>query len=158
MRQTQTLVRLALLSTLVLVFFTNGKGQNPPQEDEFAITIEGICTFPVLIEIAGKVKFIELSGGRTIIVSPRSFVTLTNLDEPSKQEVMPITGAFHETISPNGDIESVVTGRNLLVGFDPDALFVVTVGDFSFVFDENSNLIQPVTGNGRMIDICTLLE
>ena len=158
MRRIQTLVRFAFLATVVLGLLTNVNGQNPPEEAEDTFTIEGICTFPVLIEITGKVKFIELSGDKTIIISPRAFATLTNLDDPSKQEVLGITGAFHETILPNGDTETVVTGRNLLAGFDPDALFVLTIGNFSFVFDENFNLVQPVTGNGRVIDICALLE
>lgn len=145
----------ALLSAFVV---TNIHAQNRPEHFEESFSIEGICSFPVLVELSGKMKAMELTGGRTIIIAPDEFVVLTNLDDPSKQEVMAITGAFHETVFANGDTELVVTGRNLLVGLDPDALFVVTMGDFSFVLDENFNVVQPLTGKGRVIDICALLE
>jgi hypothetical protein len=137
---------------------TNAYAQNRPEHFEDSFTIEGICSFPVQLELSGKSKVIELADGKSIIIAPGEFATFTNLDDPSKQEILGITGAFHQSVLANGDTEFIVTGRNLLLGFDPDALFVVTVGNFSFVFDENFNLVQPVTGDGRVIDICALLE
>jgi hypothetical protein len=159
MRKIQRLIRGSFLATVLLgIFVTNGYGQNPPQEVEDTFTIDGICAFPVLVELSGKMKVIELAGGKSIIIAPRAFVTLTNLDDPSKQEIFGITGAFHQSVLANGDTEFVVTGHNLLVGFDPDAPFVLTVGNFNFVFDESFNLVQPIAGDGLVIDICARLE
>jgi hypothetical protein len=52
-------------------------------------------------------------------------------------------------------VETVATGRNLLG--DPDAGLVIAIGDFSFVFDAKGNLIQPLTGEGQLIDVCEAL-
>ncbi len=82
--------------------------------------------------------------------------TLTNLDNPENQETLNITGAFHQTTLENGDVVTVATGRNLLG--DPEAGFVLAIGDFSFVFDKEGNLIQPLSGEGQLIDICALLK
>ena len=132
--------------------------QGPPTEFEDTFTIEGICAFPVLVEVSGKTKTIELPGGRTLFTFPGEVGTLTNLDDPAKHETLSITGAFHQTILENGDVEFVATGRNLLIGFDPVDSFVITFGRFSIVFDSDFNIIQPLSGNGRVIDVCKLLE
>jgi hypothetical protein len=52
-------------------------------------------------------------------------------------------------------VVTVVTGRNLL--FDPFAGFVLAIGRFSYAFDAEGILIQPLEGIGRLIDICELL-
>jgi hypothetical protein len=36
--------------------------------------------------------------------------------------------------------------------------FVLAIGHFSFVFDSNGNLIQPLTGQGQLIDVCGLIN
>ena len=69
---------------------------------------------------------------------------------------MSITGAFHQSTDQNGNVTTVATGRNLLG--DPEAGFVLAIGDFSFVFDSNGNLIQPLTGQGQLIDVCSLIN
>jgi hypothetical protein len=51
---------------------------------------------------------------------------------------------------------TVVTGRNVL--FDPEAGFVLAIGTFSFAFDPAGNLVQPLSGRGRTIDICKLIQ
>jgi hypothetical protein len=50
----------------------------------------------------------------------------------------------------------VVTGLNLLG--DPDAGFVLAKGNFSFVFDKDGVLIQPLEGEGQLTDVCELLS
>jgi hypothetical protein len=116
---------------------------------------EGFCDFAILFHITGKTKTIALPGGRTITTSPGAVLTLANLDT-EKQETFGITGAFHQDTLPNGDLVTVGTGRNLL--FDPFAGLVLAIGRFSFVFDAQGNLIQPLAGRGRQIDICELLS
>jgi hypothetical protein len=64
-------------------------------------------------------------------------------------------GAFHVDRLENGDLETVVTGRNILG--NPVAGLVLAMGRFSFVFDAGGNLIQPLQGTGRLLDICELL-
>ena len=118
----------------------------------------GLCSFPMQLELSGKGKEITLPDGRRIITSPGLDVTATNLQN-GEQARFSITGTFFETTNPeNGDVTTVVTGRNLL--FDPDAGIVLLSGKFSFVFDAEGNLIQSfedTDGKGRVIDVCALL-
>jgi hypothetical protein len=53
-------------------------------------------------------------------------------------------------------VVTVVTGRNLLL--DPVQGFVLGIGHFSFIFDASENLVQPLKGQGQLIDLCALLE
>jgi hypothetical protein len=117
----------------------------------------GTCDFPLQLDVSGKGKVITLPDGRRILTSPGLHVTATNLDTPENQATFNITGAFHETTNPeNGEVTTKVTGRNLL--FDPEAGIVLTIGNFSFVFDAEGNLIQSFEGKGQVIDVCALLE
>jgi hypothetical protein len=49
-----------------------------------------------------------------------------------------ITGTFHQTTEGDGRIVTVITGRSLLG--DPEAGFVLAIGNFSFIFDADGNL------------------
>jgi hypothetical protein len=66
-----------------------------------------------------------------------------------------VTGAFHQTTTRDGSVVTVTTGRSLL--FDPQAGFVLAIGHFSFVFDADQNLIQPLEGQGQLVDACALI-
>ncbi len=115
----------------------------------------GLCSFPMQLELSGKGKEITLPDGRRIITSPGLDVTITNLDN-GEQTTFNITGSFHETTNPeNGEVTTLVRGRNLL--FDPEAGTVIAIGNFSFVFDAEGNLVQPLEGKGQLIDVCALL-
>jgi hypothetical protein len=120
----------------------------------FEIPAGVFCDFAFRVEPGGKAKTIELPGGRRIFISPGFTWTFTNLDT-GKRETFRIPGAFHQTILENGDVETVVTGRSILG--DPIAGLVLTIGRFSFVFDAEGNLIQPLQGTGRLIDVCEVL-
>lgn len=150
------IVLLALACGAALSVSALAQGQ--PSDVDESFTIEGICAFPVLVELRGKSNTIELPGGRIIFTSPRLTATLTNLDHPANHETLGITGAFHQTVLPNGDVELVLTGRNLLIGLDPEAGFVISIGRFSFVVDADGNIVQPLSGRGQLVDICALLE
>jgi hypothetical protein len=128
--------------------------QGRPTDVDVTFTGEGFCPFAILFHFGGKTKTITLPGKRTITTAPGAIATLTNLDNQN-QETFGITGAFHQDTLANGDLVTVVTGRNLL--FDPFAGLVLAIGRFSFVFDAEGNLIQPLAGTGRQIDICKLL-
>jgi len=79
-----------------------------------------------------------------------------NLDDPTKQVSLNITGSFHQTTTLNGTVVTTATGRNLLT--DPFAGVVLAIGKFTFAFDAAGNLIQPLQGKGQLIDLCALLE
>jgi len=130
----------------------------PPADVDETFPIEGICAFPVLVELNGKAKTIELPGGSILFTSPKLTATFTNLDDPSRQETLGITGAIRQTVLENGEVELVFTGRNLVIGFDALSGFVITVGRFSTALDADGNITQPLSGNGRLIDVCELLN
>jgi len=129
--------------------------QAPPEDVDQTFTFEGGCSFAILVHVVGKTKFIELPDGSTIMTNPGVVVTLTNLDN-QHQETFGITGAFHQDTLPNGDLVTVSTGRSLT--FDPVAGLVLIMGRFSWIFDAQGNLVQPLQGNGRVVDVCELLS
>jgi hypothetical protein len=109
----------------------------------------------VELHLTGKGKTIELPGGRTLVTSPGQTVVVTNLDDPSHSVTLKIPGAFHITTAPNGDVLTVVTGRNLL--FDPEAGFVLAIGRFQYRFDSGGNLVEPLNGRGQLLDVCQMV-
>jgi hypothetical protein len=152
-------VILALVVAVPMVS-AQGQGGKPQNVDEEPIDLDqgavfGNCDFPVRLEYSGKAKTLQLPGERFIFTSPELTATLTNLDT-GEQETVVITGAFHRTTLENGDVVTEATGRNLLG--DPEAGFVIAIGNFSYVFDAEGNLIQPLAGEGQLIDVCTLLS
>lgn len=116
----------------------------------------GECAFDVNVSLSGKAGKLTLPGGRFIFTSPRLKVALTNLSNPTKSVTLNITGAMHQSTQSNGDVVTVATGRNLLG--DPVAGFVLSIGNFSFVFDASGNLIQPLRGDGQLISVCKLIS
>lgn len=63
---------LKLAAFVILVALASGPvatnavaQQGPPTEFEDSFPIEGMCAFPLLVELNGKAKTIELPGGRT---------------------------------------------------------------------------------------------
>jgi hypothetical protein len=122
----------------------------------------GTCSFPVLLEASGKIKTIELPNGTTLFTFPGLDATLTN-PETGTSETYSVTGA-NRVLPPDEEdiVVTEVTGRNLLI--DPEAGFVVASGNFSFAFDtqgtpepEDDVLVQPLEGEGQLIDVCEAL-
>jgi len=152
-------ILLALVVAAPMVS-AQSNGGKPTHVDEEPIDLDsgavfGNCDFPVRLEYSGKAKTLQLPGERFIFTSPGLTATLTNVDS-GKQETVVITGAFHQTTLENGNVVTEATGRNLLG--DPEAGFVIAVGNFSYAFDAEGNLIQPLEGEGQLIDVCTLLS
>ena len=119
----------------------------------------GSCAFNMRVDVSGKAKTIELPNGAFVFTSPGLDATITNL-ENGEQATFNVTGSFHQTTAENGDVTTRITGRNL--PFDPDEGVNLTIGNFSFVFDKDGNLIKsfadPPVGNGQVIDVCELLS
>jgi hypothetical protein len=128
-------------------------GTIPPKD--VAKFFPGHCSFPIQLELSGKGKVITLPDDRRILTSPGLDVTVTNMDN-GEQATFNITGTLHETTNlETGEVTTVVTGRNLL--FDPEAGVVLTIGNFTYVFDAEGDLIQAFEGEGQVIDVCALL-
>jgi hypothetical protein len=136
----------------------SGRGSPPvPFSRSFIVpggSIPG-CDFDVEVSVNGLGGEIDLPGNRFIFTAPQLTATLRNLQNGGSV-TLNITEAFHQSTDQNGDIITVATGRNLLG--DPVAGFVLAIGHFSFVFDSNGNLIQPLTGQGQLIDVCGLIN
>jgi hypothetical protein len=156
------ILALTMAAPTVLAQSDNGVAPGPsPSSGTFTVNPDnpgGHCSFPLQLEVSGKGKTITQPDGSRILTSPGLDVTATN-PQNGEQARFSITGTFFETTAENGDVTTVITGRNLL--FDPDAGIVLLSGNFSFVFDAEGNLIKsfedPPAGNGQVIDVCALL-
>ena len=160
------ILALTMAAPTVLARSVNGVAPEDVNPDSEPIIINagdntvlgGSCDFPMRLDLSGKAKTIELPNGAFIFTSPDLDVTITNLDN-GEQASFNITGSFHQTTDPvTGDVTTRITGRNL--PFDPEAGVNLTIGNFSFVFDAEGNLIQSfedTDGKGQVIDVCALL-
>jgi hypothetical protein len=159
--------RLALTSLVLAAWATFGgehvaaqNGNSGLTEQIIDLTLEAgqACTFAVRLSGQGKTKTIAIAGGRSIITSPGLKVTVTNLADPTstKEVTLNVTGSSHVTTDANGVSTYVVTGRNL--NLDPNAGFVLSSGRFTFAVDRSGNLVQPLSGNGQLTNVCSLIE
>jgi len=153
-------VILALTMAAPTVLAQEGPPNGGAPEDVSGIVppefFPGTCDFPLQLEVNGKAKTIELPNGGFIFTSPGVDVTITNLDTPENQATFNITGSFHQTTNlETGDVTTLARGRNLLS--DPEAGTVIAIGNFSYVFDAEGNLVQGLEGKGQLIDVCALL-
>ena len=159
------ILALVVAAPTVLARSVNGVAPEDVNPDSEPIIINagddtvlgGSCDFPIQLDLSGKAKTIELPNGAFIFTSPDLDVTITNLDN-GEQASFNVTGSFHQTTAENGDVTTVITGRNL--PFDPEAGVNLTIGNFSFVFDAQGNLLQSfedTDGKGQVIDVCALL-
>jgi hypothetical protein len=116
--------------------------------------------FPLEFALSGKSKEIDLPDDRVIIVSPGLEATLTNLDDPSNSLTLNITGSFHQTTLEDGSVLTEFDGRNLLADpfiDDGEPGLVLAIGHFSFIVDNQGNLVQPLEGQGQVVNVIDLL-
>jgi hypothetical protein len=148
----------ALLALLLLALAGTASAAPPEPINSPTQTFRGVCDFPVLAELSGKLKTIELPGGRTLLTAPGLRVTLTNLEEPANQVTYVVTGTYLTRELSDGNLFVVARGRNIIFG--PDIGAFLTIGRFTFVgFNDEGNTIAltPPTGKGRVIDVCDRL-
>lgn len=137
--------------------------QSPPvpQNDVIVVPAKSAffaCDFDLRIQLVGKGGFLTLPGGRflSITTSPGLKATLTNLAN-NHAATVDVSGTNRHSLDPYGNNVYNVAGRNLLG--DPTTGLVVAVGDFSFVFDSSgTTLVKPLSGHGRLIDACLLVQ
>jgi hypothetical protein len=150
---------LVVAAPMVLAQSDNGAA---PQEvsvtygPEVLAQFPGHCSFPMQLEVSGKTKTVEQGNGGVIITSPDAFATITNTAN-GEQATFNITGSAHKSTLENGNVKTVMTGRNFAL--DPVAGTFISIGRFTFVNDptDTTNIV-PVSGEGRMIDVCALLS
>ncbi len=151
-------VILALTMAAPTVLAQSDNGKAPVDvSDTFTVNpgdIPGACDFPMQLEVSGKQKTITLPDGTLILTSPGLHVTVTNLDN-GEQARFSITGPFHQSTNETGQVTTLARGRSLL--FDPVAGTVIASGNFSYVFNADGTLAQPLEGEGQLIDVCALL-
>jgi hypothetical protein len=144
----------ALALTVALLVLPKAASAAPPEPVNFTETLgPEYCGFPVLYEVSGKNKAIELPNGDVLFKNPGVRVTLTNL-ETGEQVTYVATGSARLTELEGGDLLLVTTGRTVLS--NPSIGVLVPIGRFTFVIDEEGNFSQP-TGNGRLLDACAQL-
>ena len=132
---------------------SNGRG-GPPNPINVTFTLPGACGFDVQVTITGRSSVINLPGGRFIATGPNFTGTFTNLSDPTKSVTLNLQGAAHTSFDQNGNQILMLTGRNL--AFEPGLLLLI--GNFTYVFDSNGNLISGPTGNGQIISICDMIN
>jgi len=132
-----------------------GRG-GPPVPVNYTFVASGECAFDVQITVTRRQAVINLPNGGLIINAPTAHGTFTNLSDPTKSVTLNITGVFHITFDQNGDTIYMVTGRNGFV--DPTVGLLLLIGDFTFVYDSNGNLISGPTGSGQITSICDMIN
>ena len=132
-----------------------GQGRGgPPNPINATFTLPGACGFDVQITITGRSSEISLPNGGFIETGPNFTGTFTNLSDPTKSVTLNLQGAGHISFDQNGNQILTLTGRNL--AFEPGLLLLI--GNFTYEFDPDGNLISGPTGNGTMTDICGLIN
>jgi hypothetical protein len=155
LRRTLMVCVLAGVLALALTLAIRDASAAPPEPVTFPPdTLTGYCDFPVLYEVSGKTKVIDLPNGDVLFKNPSSRVTLTNLEDPTHQLTYVSTGTVRLTELEGGDLLLVTTGRTVLTNENIGIL--VPIGRFTFTIDEEGNFSRP-TGHGRLIDVCARL-
>ena len=159
------LLMVGILSALVVAApMVAAQSDNGAAPQEYSVTygpedlanLPGACDFPMQLEVSGKTKTIHQGDGGMIITSPGAIATVTNLAN-GEQATFNVTGSAHKSILANGNVKTVMTGRNLAL--DPVAGTFVSMGRFTYVNDPTDSVnLVPVSGKGRMIDVCARLS
>jgi hypothetical protein len=154
----RTLIVCALAGMLALavaLLAAKTASAAPPGPIPFPNTTErGICEFPVRVHTTGRSKVIETGSGDVLFTNPGLRVTLTNLDEPANTVTYRDSGPVRVTELEGGEVLLVLTGRNVV--YSKSIGMFLAIGHFSTIVDEEGNF-TPLSGNGRLIDICARL-
>jgi hypothetical protein len=157
-RRMLVLVAGVALALAVVLVLPRASSAAPPEPVDVTTTLPG-CDFPVLAEVSGKSKVMELPSGQTLITSPNLRITLTNLTEPTNQVTYVITGSFLTTERPDGNLDVEARGSNLIFG--PEVGIFLTIGQFTFTgFEADEGVVvatTPPTGEGNLTDVCAVL-
>jgi hypothetical protein len=169
-KSTITHIKSSLLVTVCLILATLGppaaqlapaQGQGrggPPGVIDQTFTLPGgvFCSFDVQVALTGRQSVISLPSGGLILTGVDIYATFTNLSDLTKSVTLNLDGAVHLSFDQNGNTIERATGRNAFA--DPAVGLLYIIGDFTFVYDSNGNLISGPTGNGQITNICDLIN
>ena len=159
-RRTLVVIALAVaLALAVVVVLPKVSSAAPPDPIEVSFESDVFCDFPVLTEITGKTKTIELPDGSFLVTAPAQRVTLTNVEEPDNQLSFGITGTSRQRELENGETLVVARGRNVLG--DPGEGIFLTKGRVELIATETGGPFVDLTileSKGKVIDLCAALE
>lgn len=133
----------------------------PPQPVDPTPIVGTFCDFETSIVLSGKQKIIEKGDGLSYYISPGQRATVTNT-ATGESVTVNITGSFRDQVQPNGDVHSVLRGRNLLFGPGIEGI-VLTIGKATATFtaptqQEPHGTASLTSGpQGRLINLCDQL-
>jgi hypothetical protein len=113
------------------------------------------CGFDVFFKYDGKIKTLNLPGGRVIQIFPQFTATFVN-GATGVAVTLPATGVLHVNPLPDGSVELVFTGNNFTV--QNDAVFQWLRGRFTVVLDAQGQEVRAFDGVGHRVDVCALLS
>jgi hypothetical protein len=136
-------------------------GAAPPEPVDPTPIVGDFCGFETSIVLSGKQKVIEKGDGLSYFIAPGQKVTITNTATGEKVTVN-ITGSFRDQVQENGDIRSVLRGRNLIFGPGVEGL-VLTIGrgtaTFTLPTPQQPEGTATITSGpqGRSVNLCDQL-
>jgi len=131
-------------------------GGSPPVPVNQTFTTNACGSFDVQVTLTGKAGTIVLPNGGLIFTAPDQYVTFTNLSDPTKSVTLNATGSAHFSFDANGNQIFMLPGRTVTVA--PSTGILLSVGNFTEVFDSNGNFIQGPTGSGQITQVCDLIN
>jgi hypothetical protein len=133
----------------------------PPEPVDPTPVVGTFCDFETSIVVSGKQKAIEKGDGVVILTAPAEHATVTNT-ATGESVTVNITGSFRDQVQENGDIQSVLRGRNLIFGPGIDGI-LLTIGRATATFtapteQEPFGTVSLTSGpQGRLINLCDQL-
>jgi hypothetical protein len=129
---------------------------SPRTLDELGSTI---CGFPVYVSSVGKLKILDLPGGRMLQIFPANKTTYEN-GLTGQSITLTLTGTFHFNPLPDGNTEIVLVGRSTVYYDDPPGTlhFSLIVGRYTVVTDPSGGVVRQVSGVGPEQNVCELIS
>jgi hypothetical protein len=133
----------------------------PPQPVDSTPIVVDFCGFDTSIVISGKQKEIAKGDGLFYLIAPGQRATVTNT-ETGESVTVNIAGSFRDQVQENGDIQSVLRGRNLIFGPGVEGL-LLTIGRATATFTEPTEQepfgTATITSGpqGRLVNLCDQL-
>jgi hypothetical protein len=152
---TRLLATVASVALAALVVATAASADKPIREPIFLedIELEGLCTFPVLLEVTANKEYVTFFSDGRIHVNGKLFTRVTNLNT---DESLDLNISGPAVISPDSERGH---GRGLLLlrpGEAGGPGLVLTTGRVDIVRAANG-FIENLTIRGRSVDICAAL-
>jgi hypothetical protein len=133
----------------------------PPEPTDPTPIVGNFCDFETSIVVSGKEKVIEKGDGLSYYISPGQRATVTNT-ETGESVTVNITGSFRDQVQENGDIQSVLRGRNLIFGPGIEGI-LLTIGrataTFTLPTEQEPDGTATITSGpqGRLVNLCDQL-